>query len=170
LFIIIGMPGTLYGVSENGWMTTEVFEEWFTHFSREVKERPLLLVFDGHLSHVSVNVILKAMDEDITILKFPPHVTDLLQPLDVTCFGPLKRDWEKMLNEWCAAFGGTRPLRKQDFVEKLGQSWERALTPENVRAGFRKTGKSKLIYLCLYIHLRLDKLKTVRHLTFSTVP
>ena len=67
------MPGTLYGVSENGWMTTEVFEEWFTHFCRFVKERPLLLIFDGHISHVSVNLILKAIEEDVTIVKFPPH-------------------------------------------------------------------------------------------------
>ena len=71
-------------------MTTEVFHEWFTHFSRNVTERPLLLIFDGHLTHVSVEVIMKGIKEDITIIKLPPRVTDLLQPLDVACFAPLK--------------------------------------------------------------------------------
>ena len=47
--------------------------------------------------HVSIQVIEKAIDEDVNILKLPPHVTDKLQPLDVACFGPLKRAWEKPL-------------------------------------------------------------------------
>ena len=111
------MPGTMYGVSESGWMTSDVFAEWFDHFCRHVTDRPLLLIFDGHLSHVSTAVILKAMKEDIVIVKLPPHSTDTLQPLDVSCFSPLKGRWEKVLNDWCAAFGGQRPLRKSDFVE-----------------------------------------------------
>ena len=71
-------------------MTMEMFAEWFKTFVALVTERPLLLIFHGHLTHVSVNVIEKAIEENITIVKLPPHVTDKLQPLDVSCFGPLK--------------------------------------------------------------------------------
>ena len=71
-------------------MTTAVFNDWFIEFSKEVKERPLLLIYDGYFPHVSINVIKIAISEDITIMKFPPHVTYMLQPLDVTCFSPLK--------------------------------------------------------------------------------
>ena len=78
-----------------GWMDTETFTAWFEHFLVLVKERPLLLLFDGHLTHVSISVIRRALDENVVILKFPPHVTDVMQPLDVACFGPLKRAWEK---------------------------------------------------------------------------
>lgn len=141
------MPGTLYGCSDNGWMTTDVFGEWFKHFCRVVTDRPLLLLFDGHLSHVSASLILKAMEEDVTIMKFPPHVTDLLQPLDVACFGPLKREWERVLNEWCVSYGGKRPLRKADFVEKLGQCWQTALTEDNIKAGFRRTGINNIYFI-----------------------
>ena len=88
------LPKTFIGVSDSGWMTTEVFAIWFEKFADEIKERPLLLIFDGHLTHISLTVIEKASDENITILKLPPHVTDVLQPLDVACFGPLKRLWE----------------------------------------------------------------------------
>ena len=84
------LPKTMYGISGNGWMTTAVFNDWFIEFSKEVKEQPLLLIYDSHLSHVSINVILIAISEDINIVKFPPHVTDNFQPLDVTCFSPLK--------------------------------------------------------------------------------
>ena len=84
------IPGTWYGCSENGWMTTELFAEWFREFCEKVNERPLVLLYDGHLTYVSVVVMRKAREENITIIKFPPHVTDILQPLDITCFGPLK--------------------------------------------------------------------------------
>ena len=57
-----------YGVSENGWMTTGVFAEWFNKFVALVTERPLLLIFDRHLTHVSIKVIEKAIKENITIL------------------------------------------------------------------------------------------------------
>ena len=72
-------------------MDSEVFAEWFDIVIKMVKDRPLLLLFDGHMTHITLPVIEKAMKERVIIVKFPPHVTDILQPLDVTCFGPLKR-------------------------------------------------------------------------------
>ena len=76
-------------------MTTEVLASWFDSLTALVRERPLLLIFDGHLTHVSIQVIEKAIEEDVTILKLLPHVKDKLQPLDVAWFGLLKRAWEK---------------------------------------------------------------------------
>ena len=45
---------------------------------------PLLLLFDGHMTHITLPVIEKAMKERVITVKFPPHVTNVLQPLDVT--------------------------------------------------------------------------------------
>ena len=53
------------------------------------------MVYGGHLTHVSLNLIEKAMEEHIMTVKLPPHATDKLQPLDVCFFGPLKQEWEK---------------------------------------------------------------------------
>ena len=72
-------------------MDIEVFAEWFEQFSNQITKQPLLLLFDGHMTHVSLGVIKKALEDNIIIVKFLPHVTDVLQPLDVSCFGPLKR-------------------------------------------------------------------------------
>lgn len=36
-------------------------------------ERPILLILDGHSTHVDLNVIEFAASEGITILKLPPH-------------------------------------------------------------------------------------------------
>ena len=50
------LPGTFYGVSEQGWITTELFQEWFFMFTEQITERTLLLILDGHLTHVSIPV------------------------------------------------------------------------------------------------------------------
>ena len=66
------LPNTFYAVSEIGWMTTEIFAVWFDLFRQHVTERPLLLIFDGHLMHILVVVIEKAIREGIHIVKLPP--------------------------------------------------------------------------------------------------
>ena len=99
------LPDTWYGISDSGWMTTTLFTEWFKLFCGKVKERPLLFILDGHLTHVSIPLIEHALKENVTILKLPPHVMDKLQPLDVACFGPLKREWELTLNNHISAVG-----------------------------------------------------------------
>ena len=67
-----------------------MFDQWFEKIYSQVTERPLLIIYDGHLSNVSISLIEKARQEDITIFKLPPHVTDNIQSLDALCFGPLK--------------------------------------------------------------------------------
>ena len=71
-------------------METETFAAWFNYFADFVKERPLLLLFDSHLTHISIPVIKRELDENMIIVNFPPHVIDVLLPLDVSCFGPHK--------------------------------------------------------------------------------
>lgn len=72
--------GKFYSISENRWMTTEFFTEWLAKFTALVTERPLLNIFDGHWTLISIIVIEKAI-EDATILKFTPCLTDESQPL-----------------------------------------------------------------------------------------
>ena len=75
-------------------MDTDVLYEWIEKFPNENQDRPFVLFFNGNLTYILLPVIKRAMEEGIIIIKFPPHVTDVLQPLDVACFRPLKRRWE----------------------------------------------------------------------------
>ena len=106
-------------------MTTEIFAEWFGRFCDQATERPLLLILDGHLTHVSIGITEKAMSENIFIVKLPPHVTDKLQPLDVTCFGPLKRLWESTLNTYVRTFGASKGISKATFIDLLSGIWHK---------------------------------------------
>ena len=93
------------------------------------------MIYDGHLTHVSVKLIEKAQEENVTIVKLPPHVTDKMQPLDVGCFGP----WYKLLNERLNLLGPKETIQNDTFTDLLGEIWYDGLSPENVKAGFRAT-------------------------------
>ena len=68
------------------------------------------------MTHISICVNQQALSDNIHLLKFPPHVTDILQPLDKCCFGPLKRKWEDQLIARINEFGLTNKVDKAEFV------------------------------------------------------
>ena len=139
-------------------MTTTVFEEFFEKFVERVKGTgPILVIVDGHLSHTSLKTVDLAIKNDITILKLPPHCTDLLQPLDVACFSPLKRYYDSELFKYTQSTGGRQNLRKDLFVKLLCSVWNKGLSKENVIAGFKATGIHP-VDSTKYKVTRLDKL------------
>ena len=58
---------------------------------------PCLLIYDGHLPHMWYGTIDLARQKSVTVIKLPPHTTDLLQPLDVAVFKSLKDHWGDVL-------------------------------------------------------------------------
>jgi len=86
------IPGTVYGLSDKGWIDQELFKLWFQcHFLRYAPAvRPLLLLMDGHSSHYFPDTIHMAAKEKVVLFVLPPNTTHLTQPLDKGCFGPLK--------------------------------------------------------------------------------
>jgi hypothetical protein len=134
-----GYTGTSYAVSDNGWMTEDVFLNWFKNqFIIQVTERPVLLLYDGHLSHVGVSLIKLAIESGVTILKLPPHTSHMLQPLDVSVFKGVKQKWDAMLAEWARHNYG-KSLPKSAFANILGQVWK-GVKPEVIQKGFEKCG------------------------------
>ena len=89
--------GTLYGLPNKGWIDSELFELWFEkHFLKYAPpQRPLLLLIDGHSSHYQPSLIRTALLNNVIIFCLPPHTTHLAQPLDKTCFSPLKAAWHE---------------------------------------------------------------------------
>ena len=81
-------------LSSNGWTTNEIGLEWIKHFNKHtfnhMKGAYQLLVLDGHESHQSVDFQHYCKENKIVTLCMPAHLSHLLQPLDVGCFGLLK--------------------------------------------------------------------------------
>ena len=135
------VPGTMYGLSSNGWMDTELFELWFKHhFLTHVPScRPILLMMDGHSTHFQPSVVRMAAKEDVILFCLPPHSTHLTQPLDKGCFGPLKSAWKQVCHEYLTRNPGKVVTRYQ-FSELFGKAWTCSMSMTNIIAGFRTTG------------------------------
>ena len=57
---------------------------------KSLDERRCLIV-DSYGSHTLCRILKQCLDNKINILLLPPHCSNLLQPLDVGVYGPLKR-------------------------------------------------------------------------------
>lgn len=91
-------PGTSGTVTPTGWSNTEVFANYMQHHLLKYlpprsSDEPVLVLYDGHKSHVSLNLIEWAKSENIILFVLPPHCSHILQPLDVSCFGPFEMAW-----------------------------------------------------------------------------
>ncbi len=136
---IFVLPHVFASCAEKGWIDNNVFLEWFRSFITSIPQRPLLVVCDGHRSHVTLAVIHLARAHNVTIIKFPSHTTQLLQPLDVAVFKSIKSAWDKALvkHQRATRF---RILSKAETVNLLCSVWNVGTRPETILSGFRATG------------------------------
>ena len=61
---------------------------------------PVVLFFDGHHSHLSVQLIATCKAKNIWLYCLPPNTTHVLQPLDVGVFGPAKAAWKSIVKTY----------------------------------------------------------------------
>ena len=135
------VPGTLYGLSENGWIDQTLFFSWFTEiFIRNIPPaRPVLLLLDGHSTHYTPEVTRAAAKEGVVMLCLPPHTTHAIQPLDVSFFKSLKVHWSAACHQYMVDNPG-RVVTKFQFSSLFREAWFKSIKPETVVAGFRKAG------------------------------
>ena len=100
-----GPTDTAYSVSRSGWMEDYVLESWFKmRFVKwlDLKEiqRPVMLIFDGHGSHITYHMAQIAQENGVCLYCLPPHTSSKLQPLDVGVYAPLKKWWRSILDNF----------------------------------------------------------------------
>jgi hypothetical protein len=59
-----------------------------------------VLLGDNLAAHLSPYVTSLCEENNIRFCFLPENSTHILQPLDVAVFGPLKRRWRDVLEEW----------------------------------------------------------------------
>lgn len=67
----------------------------------------MLLLYDEHFSCISLEVVQLALKENAIILKFPTHVL-----LNIPCFRPFNKKWEKMINDHVTKYGTKNHIDK----------------------------------------------------------
>ncbi|XP_067949705.1 uncharacterized protein [Watersipora subatra] len=136
------IPGSLGLFHDSGWMTDANFDRWMGHFISHTKpsqEDPVLLLMDNHSSHLSIPAINMAKDSGVILLKFPSHTTHKLQPLDVVVYSLFKTYYNHALNNWQLSNHG-KTISIYQVGELSATAITRDVNPENIRAGFNKTG------------------------------
>ncbi|RPA71925.1 CENP-B protein, partial [Ascobolus immersus RN42] len=98
-----------------------------------------LLIWDSHISHVSLDVRYFGVENKIHLLTYPGHQTHKLQPLDVGIFSPLSTYYKQHLEKWVRANKGFA-MSQTHFFQLLDLARRSALTKENIQSAFRTTG------------------------------
>jgi hypothetical protein len=124
--IVESMPPSWFlGRSETGWMRSEVFFEYiangFNSWLNEQKvPRPVLLLIDGHRTHLTLELSQFCSENGIILYALPPNTTHMVQPADVSVFKPLKTEWKKTLRYWQSKPENTnKVLTKRPFCPLL---------------------------------------------------
>ena len=134
------VPGTLFASTESGWMNDSVYLEWFKFFLQNIPPtRPVLLIQDGHSSHMSIKLIELARANDVHLLCLPAHTTHILQPLDVGVFKSFKAFFSKACSTYLSKNPG-RVITNDMIASLVATAYPEAFTPNNIMGGFRKTG------------------------------
>ena len=142
-WVVGSPPGSTIKVSDNGWITKEIFFEWAKSFVLQLPKpdsRPHVLFLDGHSSHVYNLEFIELMTaNNVHPFMFPAHTTHCLQPADKSFFKSLKNNWTNEGIEAVRRTGG-RSLGKLGFFSVFTPAWTKSCTVETAQSGFRATG------------------------------
>ena len=109
--------------------------------SHLTKTAPVVLFFDGHYSHISIEIIRQAQANRVVLMCLPPNITHLLQPLDVGVFAPLKNTWQAVLKRYKLETRGEH-ASKEAFPSLITKLWETSFLPKHCIGGFRAAGRT----------------------------
>ncbi|KAB0805407.1 hypothetical protein PPYR_02377 [Photinus pyralis] len=143
-----GPIGTEYSCSKSGWFDMNLFEDWFfsillPHIQvNSDLETKKIVIGDNLASHFSPRVIEAAIENNIYMAPLPAHSTHIMQPLDVSFFGPMKKKWRTILDTWRKQSRRRGTIPKEHFPSLLKTLWSSIeLTAEkNIKSGFKTTG------------------------------
>ena len=131
---------TLFSNSPSGWINDDLFLQWFKFFLTNIPPtRPVLLIMDGHGTHMSTELIELVRSNDVHLLCLPSHTTHILQPLDVGVFKSFKSNFSKTCSKYLAAHPG-RVITSDKLASLVAEAWPPSLSPLNIMSGFKKTG------------------------------
>jgi hypothetical protein len=81
---------TVIDMSDTGYTNNQIGLHFLKHFIEHTESssssRYKMLLFDGADSHETEEFKQLALAYNILLLRYPPHLTHLMQPLDVGCF------------------------------------------------------------------------------------
>lgn len=138
-----GLPpgSTIKMNKKSAYMNSDLFTDWLCeHFIPRKPPGKVLLILDGHSSHMnSVGMLDLAEENGVILLCLPSHTTHYLQPMDRGIFGPFKLFWREACNDFKTA-NPSRRINRLQFGHLVASAWKKAATLENGVSCFSATG------------------------------
>ena len=138
--------GACIRMQENGYMDAANFNKWMDYFLNYHKSRGnlsltkrMVLILDGHKSHVTLEVLQKEKAHGLDMVSLPSHISHALQPLDISYFKPFKQSFRAYRDAWRRQNIGKK-VGKQELAQWVSLGLQKALTPKNIQNGFRTAG------------------------------
>lgn len=139
-------PDWCLGKSESGWMRGDIFFEYVTNdfnnwIDRNNITKPVLLLVDGHKSHMSMMLSTVCEQMQIILYALPPNTTHILQPADVSVFAPLKAYWKNTVRSFLRKpenFNSS--VTKTNFCKLFNETLQDVNLTTNIKNGFKRCG------------------------------
>jgi hypothetical protein len=103
-------------------MTSHLFSSWISYFMKSLEARGSislanrhLLILGRHGSHMTLEMVYKAMQIGLNLLTLPSHTSHRLQPLDVSVFRPFKCAFRGDRDAW-TLHHRRQPVQKDEFA------------------------------------------------------
>ena len=132
--------GSDVAISDTGYFNSSIFLDWLDHFQRFRPAGPVLLIVDGHRSHVSEEVADKVEELGIELMCLPSNTTHELQPMDKSFFGPFKRYFDEEVSSFIRLNPGKAITKGPTFEKVFRSAYSRAAKSSTLVNGFRATG------------------------------
>jgi len=137
-------PGASGTVSDSGWSNSVIFEQYMKeHFIKFIPNRDddhkVLVLYDGHKSHISMSLITWVKENNIILFVLPPHTSHILQQMDVSCFGPFEKAWGAACHSFLRSSGG-QIITRYDVCKLACNVYTKTLTPQNLLPALKKCG------------------------------
>lgn len=129
--------------SENGWTNDSLCKSWFEDVfvpaaaKHNTSGKPILLIFDGHGSHLTPEMIDHAFTNNVILFLLPAKTSHMLQPLDVGIFNHVQRLWEDRTRERAVTLD---PITKADVIREYFDIRQHAFIPRYIADAWRRSG------------------------------
>ena len=120
-------------------MDSELFKKWVEkQFLPQTHHlpRPLLLILDGHESHMNIEMVDLLVENDVHLYCLPLHTTNILQPCDVAIFSLLKTYFSCLTNMVkLPSLGTTSHVHnsQKNFSAIFKEAFDNALVVSNIK-------------------------------------
>ena len=129
-------------MSKKGWIDHELALGWLERYDQETHEKAngnwRLVYFDGHTTHVTLEIIQYACHNKILIVCLPPHSSHVLQPLNLAIYGPFKLALRDEAYTYEMEMG--QPVDKDAALLVIGRAYKKAFSKGNILSAFRRAG------------------------------